>query len=195
MIEEPHYVWSGRFQPFHNGHLFALERILTLPDRRALVIGVLVFTPVDGEPRGPGDIRQGSANNPISGFHRRRMIEEVVTSLHAQARVVVTCLPRTDIYWDIARDMIPPNRTLCFTRRGHSDDFESAKVDRYRALGEDTIMVDVSDGPHISGSLVRAAASSRKDTRSLVPPPVHKYLTTRGLDLISGPGYTQNGET
>lgn len=182
----PHYVWSGRFQPFHNGHLHALLKLAHLPERRPITLGVLVFKEIHGEPSGPGDVREGGENNPYSGFDRRAMIEWLLASLALPEPVSVTCLPRTDIYWPIARDMLPPRRTICLIRRDRYDAFEDAKAKRYRSLGEDVLVLDVQDGPSVSGTAVRARLSNGGDISSLVPAPVMAYL--QGNDLLAADG-------
>jgi nicotinamide-nucleotide adenylyltransferase len=59
-------MYIGKFQPFHNGHRFAIKDILTKVDALIIVIGSSQYS--------------GEANLPFSAAERRQMIEQTLTS-------------------------------------------------------------------------------------------------------------------
>lgn len=67
-------VFIGRFQPFHNGHLYSLMKCLDLVEK--IVIGV-----------GSSNV-SGTEENPLGYEVRKEMIEEVVRKESLKNRVV-----------------------------------------------------------------------------------------------------------
>lgn len=175
-------VWVGRFQPFHSGHLETLIRLLNLPDTSSLVVAVISFAPVTHQASGPGDATGGTEQNPLSAFHRRQMIERLILARHLESRVSVVCLPRTDLFWPIASDMLPPDRQICVTTgRSGDNEFELQKAKDFQARGEEICTVDISDQPYTSGTRIRRLVRRGGDIRALVPTEVLEYLEENDL--------------
>jgi len=70
-------LFVGRFQPFHNGHLYSLEKCLELADKVIIAVG--------------SSQESGTENNPWSYETRKRMIEGVLRepTLRGQSSQVV----------------------------------------------------------------------------------------------------------
>jgi nicotinic acid mononucleotide adenylyltransferase len=178
----PAYIWSGRFQPFHNGHLCTLQQIAKIADGGPVYLGVLVFA--EGIASMPGDTGPLTtrADNPLSAFERWEMLHQLVACMNLPSPVIPICLPRTDTMWSIARDMLPPDRIICIVRRDRIlAQFEAAKVERYRSFGETVRMVDVEGLPEISAGIVRQRVRNRLLVTDLIPAPIFDYLDRHEL--------------
>jgi nicotinamide mononucleotide adenylyltransferase len=177
-------VWSGRFQPFHNGHLQALSEIITIADGRPVLVGVLVFERAEEQQSGPGDIREGREANPLSAYHRREMIDALIRAEGWAERVRAVCLPRTDIYWPIARDMLPDSRSICLMTGPIQDEFELRKFRQYRARQEDIVEVPSlhANGPR--GTDIRAWIADGRDVSDHLPPAIQAYLAEHQLNGV-----------
>lgn len=63
----------GRFQPFHNGHLYLLQEALTIADK--IVIGI-------------GSSNVSNSDNPWSFEERKRVVEEVLKKEKLEDKVI-----------------------------------------------------------------------------------------------------------
>lgn len=76
-------LFIGRFQPFHNGHLYSLKKALNIAERVVVGIG--------------SSQEEGTRDNPWNASMRLEMVGRVVQEAGAQARVErVVLLPDTE---------------------------------------------------------------------------------------------------
>jgi len=74
-------IFIGRFQPFHRGHLWELERALEVADK--VVVGI-------------GSSNVSDTNNPYSYEKRKLMIEKVIESDTSLYKSIVNIFPIPD---------------------------------------------------------------------------------------------------
>lgn len=70
-------LFIGRFQPFHNGHLYSLKKCLEIAERLVIAVG--------------SSQELGTANNPWDYKVRKRMVCEVVRGLGVESRIKRIC--------------------------------------------------------------------------------------------------------
>lgn len=70
-------LFIGRFQPFHNGHLYSLNKCLEIAEKVVIAVGSSQESETD--------------NNPWDYRVRKRMVCEVVRSMGVEARIVRIC--------------------------------------------------------------------------------------------------------
>lgn len=70
-------LFIGRFQPFHNGHLYSLNKCLEIAEQVVIAVG--------------SSQESGTENNPWDYKLRKRMVCEVVRELGVENRIVRIC--------------------------------------------------------------------------------------------------------
>ena len=158
----------GRFQPFHNGHLAYLtgaaarcERLLvgiTNPDRHHLRP-----TPEDAN-------RHLPAANPFTYTERLLMVRAAAEAAGVTTMEVIP-FPITEP--ELWPDYLPDG-TVHFLRV--FSPWGAAKLERLRARGYRTQVLDVAASKDVSGEQVRAAMRTGGDWKALVPPAVAAIL-------------------
>lgn len=76
-------IFIGRFQPFHNGHLYVARKALSLADKLIILCG--------------SANEQNSAKNPWGFFHRKKMIKSCFNQ-EELSKIIIE--PLNDIYPD-----------------------------------------------------------------------------------------------
>lgn len=179
--QRPTMVWVGRFQPFHNGHASTLRVMMQHFPLNPIIVAVVSTVGSSAQLPGPGDVRAGREQNPISAFHRVRMISEYIESLDTQ-QVAALALPRPDLFWPLASDMLPDNRTVCVTvGRNDEQGYEAQKASDFETRGETVVRIQVESQGYASGTKIRQMAQNRRPTSSLMPAAISAYLDRHGL--------------
>ena len=70
-------LFIGRFQPFHNGHLYCLKKCLEIADKVIIAVG--------------SSQESGTTNNPWDYKIRKRMVCEVVREMRVEDRISRIC--------------------------------------------------------------------------------------------------------
>ena len=70
-------LFIGRFQPFHNGHLYSLKKCLDIAEKVVVAVG--------------SSQESGTENNPWGYKIRKQMVCEVVRELGVDARIARIC--------------------------------------------------------------------------------------------------------
>ena len=70
-------LFIGRFQPFHNGHLYSLKKCLDIAEKVVVAVG--------------SSQESGTENNPWDYKIRKQMVCEVVRELGVEARIARIC--------------------------------------------------------------------------------------------------------
>lgn len=151
-------LYIGRFQPFHNGHLGIIKKILRANDYLIIVIGSAE--------------NHHTQINPMTAGERFQIIKAALEE--AKIKPAKYCaIPVRDIdnyaYWSKHIDLhIPPYQKLytgsdlvkqCFKQR------------------DDITIIDVKRIPPISASQVRQEIATNKNWEKLVPKSVAKLMT------------------
>jgi nicotinamide-nucleotide adenylyltransferase len=146
----------GRFQPFHNGHLFALRLILKENDRAVVVIGSAQAS--------------HDAENPFSAGERCEMIRASLTEkeLARTANIPIEDINRYPL-WVAHVESRCPRFDRVYSRN-------SLTAALFRQAGYDVVEHDYHQRSQCSGTEIRAMLSSGKGWERHVPKGVAAYV-------------------
>ena len=181
-------IWEGRYQPIHRGHVAYVRRLLRSAERVWIVV---VANEVSSEPdelplklpvpkfTAIVDPHHSPDKNPLPFWLRLLLVQETIRSeLGADAPVVVWGGRRMDLAWSLYRKILPPDRVFVTPER---DDFEDAKAEAWKLLGERVERVDVSDLPRISGTQIRQRVTAGETVSDLLYPRTEALLRELGF--------------
>ena len=169
----------GRFQPLHNGHLAYLEAAaercaglfvgITNPDRRTT------------RPEADDPTRHLPESNPLTYTERLLMIGAAAEEAGVRGiRIIPFPITEPDLWDDyVPRDVVHFLRL--FSPWGNS------KLDRLRARGYRTEVLEAPEGKVVSGEQVRAAIRNGGDWRRLVAPAVARFIDELPADHALAP--------
>src|SRR5580700_356075 len=154
-----HYIFGGRFQPFHIGHLAVLTYAAQKFDG-PIVIGIVNPDPKNRWP-GDGDwLRFKQQDNPMTFWERFCQIKQSISHTEIDARVTaIVPEPRPSVNLQRANAFLPSRPRIFVLCARWGDEIEIYKSDRYRKLGEICWQVpdeDLgTDLSYLDGALVR----------------------------------------
>ena len=146
----------GRFQPFHLGHLEAVNFALNKVENLWIGIG--------------SSNKYNEKKNPFSADERRKMItlsvgDSIIT------RIKIFDIPDVDDHekWTYSIDKIVPEYDLVFSNDKFTDNL-------YKRRNIDVITVPLKDRQKFSGTNIRQLIVDRKNWQDLVPDGTSKVL-------------------
>lgn len=123
-------IYTGRFQPFHNGHLSLIKRIRANYPEQKLCIAVIKDVPIDvkSEFDRTADGVLSKKGNPFNSEIVLTLIEKVLKSENID-NTVVTLMPRASKgTWGIITALFDCERTWIFTKnQSNTDEWEEKK--------------------------------------------------------------------
>ena len=150
-------LFIGRFQPFHNGHLYAIEKILNENDE--IIIGI-------------GSAQDSySLKNPLTAGERIEMIRELARDIGILDEVIIVPIP------DIYENMVWPARVIELVPR--FDKVYSGNelvLMLFENFGIKTIRIKHINRYMYQGSVIRDKIIKGEDWKDLVPETVYQYL-------------------
>ncbi len=142
-------LFIGRFQPFHKGHLVAVNFALTQVENLWIGIG--------------SSNKSNEKRNPFSAEERKEMI---ISSLNNQSlrRIKVYYIPDIDDHerWTHHLDSIVPKYDIVFS----NDDFT---IRLFQSSGKKVIEVPLEEREELSGTNIREMIAMGKNWMELVP--------------------------
>ncbi|MCW3996748.1 MAG: adenylyltransferase/cytidyltransferase family protein [Candidatus Bathyarchaeota archaeon] len=151
-------IFTGRFQPFHIGHLNLVTGILS--KEKQLVIGVM--NPDPRFPEDPAFPQFHEARNPFTFWERYSMIRSSLAKY--LERIHIIPLQRPYIRLDLALNFIPEKRVWYVPL---TSEFDKWKFQKYRELGENVQAIDAER--LASGTETRRRMIMDEDWQALVP--------------------------
>jgi len=153
MVEGKAALFIGRFQPLHNGHLFALRYIAKRSSRVYVAIGSAQ--------------EKGTEKNPFSARERREMLRAVLVKekLSKKCKVFVLRDIPNDEKWVAYLDARVPRYDVCFSNN-------ALVLKLMRAAGKEVKRVPLLARKKYRGELVRGRMRQGKEWGSRVPKPV-----------------------
>lgn len=139
-------LFIGRFQPFHNGHLYAVKYILQEFEEVVLVVAAAQYS--------------YTIDNPFTIGERVEMIRAGLEDLYGRAYIVPVSNIPNNYEW--------PRHVLSYTPRA-SVVFSNNELVKllFKAHGFEVRQTPILEG--VSGVLVRSLMATDGDWRSLVP--------------------------
>ncbi len=176
-------LFVGRFQPFHKGHLAAVEHILQWCERKSGQVARPSGVPLDtsGRPEiilGVGSAQEShTAKNPLTAGERHLLVAGAMAAAGVRDRCFITSIP--DIHnhglWVAHVESLVPPFSVVFT---------NSRLDRRLFADRGYYMLPefFQDRDTFTASEVRRRILTDGDWESLVPPAVARGL--RDLDAI-----------
>jgi hypothetical protein len=168
------WILSGRFQPFHWGHLaVARSACAAMPDDCTLILAVVA--PLIGDKVTNNDFtliaeeHHTAERNPWTLTTRLLALQEVAELLYREypgTSVAVSAIPRPDLGWDTLLRWFPGDRTWIVPDA--QEDFDEAKVSYFREKGENVIRFNGETS--VDGRLLRARFAVDASSASLLLP-------------------------
>ncbi len=156
----------GRFQPFHLGHLRAIDYALERADRLVLVIG--------------SSQRSHEFRNPFTAGERLEMIMAVLDSRGLLGKVVFAELPDVENHslWVPLLKSITPRFDLAFSN-------DALSIRLFKENGIRVLQVPLLRREELQATEIRHRIASGKKWEHLVPTEVAEYLgETKGAERI-----------
>ncbi|MEV4230500.1 hypothetical protein AB0J81_26085 [Streptomyces bobili] len=173
------------------GHFQTLKRMASL--RYPLVVAVIAAEGREGQGAyGRMAAQAGAASsNPLTVWERTEMINLALASEPWARSVRTIGAPRPDLNWLLTTTFYPRPRVIYLTDR---DQFEVAKLCRYRSLDEKVVVVGVTDLPAMSATEVRRRIAAGEDWQSLMHPATIDYFREiDGPARFGGAGADRSG--
>lgn len=153
-------LFPGRFQPFHKGHLWALERLLSEFDEVVIVIG---------------SAQEGfTCRNPFTAGERAEMIAEVLKELKARDRAWLIPVPDLNMPMAWASHVLglAPRVKAVATGNQHV-------LLLYKWLGINTVELELLEPEKFNGTFIRQLMLNGDGAwAGLVPEPIARYIIT-----------------
>ena len=149
-------IYTGRFQPIHNGHLSLIKRLRTEYPNQTLCIAVIKDIPLEkkSEFDKTSDVILSQERNPFNTEMTLSLINKVVKA-EGIDNIIVTLMPRaSSATWGIIKALFDCERIWVFTKNRISiDDWEDKKSAFYQSMGDKVIRIPIDKA--ISGSDIR----------------------------------------
>lgn len=173
-------IFTGRFQPFHNGHLSIIKKLNKKYPNETICIAVIKDFPTN-QIKNEFDLIVDSMlvkeKNPFDSEMVLNMIEKTLINENIK-NTVVTLMPRASKNtWPIILKLFDTNRQWVFTDDEiQIDDWENKKINFYRSQGEDIITISIKK--NIDGSMLRDLYKTKnfEEIAKYVPTAVLEYL-------------------
>lgn len=149
-------VFTGRFQPFHNGHISLIDYIKKLYPNEILCIAIVRNVPTNSLTE--FDLRANHAlndsRNLLTSEKTLYIVQQTLSDL-GYKNVISTLIPRpSDQTWHIIDSILDSNRIWAFTCNAEEpDEWEQTKIDYYKSKGEKVIVFPINK--EISGTKIR----------------------------------------
>ena len=150
-----HAVFLGRFQPFHNGHLDALQNIQKEYDRISIVIGSSNIS--------------HTSENPWTSEERKIMIQNVTAQYTNISIVELPDIPKSDEAW--LDSLIATVGSFDCLFSGNESVLDICEQSHMPCQ-------NINISLPISATMIREYIKNNKDIQDLVPQAIYEYITT-----------------
>ncbi len=184
-IIETMIIFTGRFQPFHNGHVSLIKQLRKEYPTQSLCIAVIKDVPLatKNEFDKTVDDKLTPERNPFNAEITLSLINQVLKA-EGIDNTVVTLMPRASAAtWDIVKTLFDCERIWAFTKNQVAlDDWEDKKAAFYQSMGDKVIRIPIEKD--IEGTIIRQAIKNHDYEKldTMVPKAVLKYIVEHGLN-------------
>lgn len=151
------FIYTGRFQPFHNGHLSIVIRLHELYPDETICIAVIknyAFCKEKTDFDRRVDLELSKDDKRFNAEKTLSVITKIIKNRNLE-NVVTTLMPRASIEsWPTIDCLFDCKRTWVFTENLNApDDWEKIKMNFYQSMGEKIILIPIEKS--INGSDIR----------------------------------------
>ena len=172
-------IYTGRFQPFHNGHLSLINTLQKEYPNQIICIGIIKSVPIQNKSNFDKEVdtQLSDSKNPFDAETVLHLID-IVLQQEGLKNVVTTLMPRaSQETWPTICAMFDCERVWAFTEnRLQVDEWEQKKAAWYADMGENTIHIPIEK--NINGTDIRTAIQEGNfdSLAPFVPIPILDYL-------------------
>ncbi len=176
-------IYTGKFQPFHNGHLSMIEKLVDLFPYEQICVAVIKKT----------ELKNGDAFDKVvdAEWKKKKFLfdsEETCELINSVLQnkfpekfsngLIFSCerVRPSASTWQSIIDMFGDNRVWAFTLNDEYDEWEEQKCAFYQSMGDKTIRVPIHK--NINGSDLRKFIENKNISalKNLVPEETLKFL-------------------
>ena len=186
----PAYIFTGRFQPLHKGHIHFLEAVKKQHPDDLLIICVIRNSTggeknvCDSAFHAVSKVKQISANNPISNWDRYRLLSIAVKASEVlRDNTEIIFRDRSDLDFQESISDLPEDRVWLFPSYA-KETFDAAKGAYYQHQKETIELVDFYDSCDMfSGSAIRDMLKAQGEEADLtfLPEACREYFRNECL--------------
>lgn len=184
------YIFTGRFQPLHKGHIKLMERARSIIPRDDLLIICIIrnsiytdsFNSYTGFQKA-AEIKHQKQNNPLPNWERFMLLRLAINDssiLKRNSAILFRNCP--SINWEESLVDLPRERTFIFPLTSYTD-FDMQKKMYYEAKKENVLYIP-SEGDCMSGTEIRQRLLHDKDDLSFLPDGCQCYFKTQCLSYF-----------
>lgn len=160
-------IYTGRFQPVHNGHISLIKNLRELYPEETICVAIIKNVPIESNDEFDKsvDSMMAEERNPYDAEVVLDMVTKVIQNRFPK-NVVVTLMPRaSSSNWSTITSLFDCDRTWVFTENQNSvDEWEKKKFDFYTQQGERTIRLKIKKD--VEGTKIRELLK-KKDVEGL----------------------------
>lgn len=152
-----YFIFKGRFQPFHFGHLQVVEKTIDLLGKDDILILAAMCSfdyniePVDKIFAEKAAEHRQPDRNPWGSIVALNALSIIAREYAQQCKILTTLMPYPNLAWPVIKNWIPENRIWIIPQSG--EQFDNIKADFYQSQNETVIRV--IDDSNISGKELR----------------------------------------
>lgn len=173
------FIFTGRFQPFHNGHLHIVEYLSKKYPNEIVCVAIIKDYPFLGEKSDFDkrvDIEIAKKADALDAEKTLHIITKILQN-RGYENTVVTLMPRASVEsWKVIESLFDCNRIWVFTdNQQRPDPWEELKRNFYVSMNEDILLVPIEKT--INGTDIRIKLQN-KDYETL-----REYLPEEVIDF------------
>lgn len=172
-------IYTGRFQPFHNGHMNLIKRLKREYPNEHICLAIIKDVPINIKTIFDEvvDNMLEKARNPFNSEVTLALVCEALRD-DGLEEVLVTLMPRaSDETWLLITALFDCERIWVFTENQlGKDEWEDKKYEFYKSRGDKVVRVPIKKD--FSGSLIREYLEAKNfgALKTLLPECVLNYL-------------------
>ena len=155
------YIFTGRFQPLHLGHISFLKTIKQRYPSDLLIVCILRNSKRNESPKIMNDFyliskaKQIESNNPLPNWNRYMLLSLAIKDDPLlRNNTIILFRNRSDIDWEESIADLPEKRIWVFPRYT-KEKFDEEKVKYYKEKKESIEIIDCDEQVSFSGTTIR----------------------------------------
>lgn len=179
-------IYTGRFQPFHNGHLSFIEKLVSGFPNEQICVAVIKKSKMVDEYKDEFDkvvdAEWKKKNFVFESEETVELIRKILENRFPErfkSNMILCCdMPRASVQtWHEVEEIFGDDRVWAFSlNEGKVDEWEEKKCEFYSSMGDRTVRVKIQKD--VNGSDIRKHIENKNSSalKKLVPPETLEFL-------------------